>query len=154
MDLIFHYWTFTAIRNDKGGFAQLKVISNGRKGRWVIHFRSTSSTRKLSPVKYSIFQTHAGSTLKMRFPLVLLSLFALNGVKSFPLNSSNSRARQCQKPPVNNCNCQCTVNQNTVHLTDAMRSMEAKLDNLISLVNNISSNPQPAKKPGNQKNRC
>ena len=111
------------------------------------------STRKLSPVKYSIFQTHAGSTLKMRFPLVLLSLFALNGVKSFPLNSSNSRTRQCQKPPVNNCNCQCTVNQNTVHLTDAMRSMEAKLDNLITLVNNISSNPQPAKKPGNQKSR-
>lgn len=153
MELRFHYWTFTAIRNDKGGFPSSKLSATDERADGY-HFRSTSSTRKLSPVKYSIFQTHASSTLKMRFPLVLLSLFALNGVKSFPLNSSNSRTRQCQKPPVNNCNCQCTVNQNTVHLTDAMRSMEAKLDNLITLVNNISSNPQPAKKPGNQKSRC
>ena len=47
-------------------------------------------------------------------------------------NANNSQTPRCNKTPVNHCNCQCTLNQNS----RAMKSLEAKVEGLIGLNNN------------------
>ena len=47
-------------------------------------------------------------------------------------NANNSQTPSCNKTPVNNCNCKCTVNQDS----RAIKSLEAKVEGLIGRNNN------------------
>ena len=58
-----------------------------------------------------------------------------NGVTNTLVNATNSQTPHCNKTPVNNCNCQCTVNQD-LRFSHAMKSLEAKVDSLIGKNNN------------------
>lgn len=77
----------------------------------------------------------------------------------------------CYKPPVSNCNCTCNANQdlpvslksleakldrvesliglnnNATGLSDAVKSLEAKMESLIALMNNTSFLPPRTPKP-------
>lgn len=59
----------------------------------------------------------------------------VSGVTNTLANASNSQTPHCNKTPVNNCNCQCTVNQD-LRFSHAMKSLEAKVDSLIEKNNN------------------
>lgn len=59
----------------------------------------------------------------------------VSGVTNTLVNASNSQTPHCNKTPVNNCNCQCTVNQD-LRFSHAMKSLEAKVDSLIEKNNN------------------
>ena len=96
--------------------------------------------------------------LNMYFSFVLL------GVITVPLFVNSQQTPCCYKPPVSNCNCTCNANQdlpvilktletkldrvesliglnnnNNSDLSDAVKSLEAKMEGLIALINNTSS---------------
>ena len=83
----------------------------------------------------------------MRSPFVFLAsiatFFAMNAAKPSPtFNSSNHQSPptgSCNKPPVNNCHCQYSVNCQSSQVTDAIKTLEkalqGKLEHLIALVN-------------------
>ena len=59
----------------------------------------------------------------------------VNGATNTLANANNSQTQltpRCNKTPVNHCNCQCTLNQDS----RAMKSLEAKVEGLIGLNNN------------------
>lgn len=56
----------------------------------------------------------------------------VNGATNTLANANNSQTPRCNKTPVNHCNCQCTLNQDS----RAMKSLEAKVEGLIGLNNN------------------
>ena len=61
----------------------------------------------------------------------------VSGVTNTLVNASNSQTPHCNKTPVNNCNCQCTVNQD-LRFSHAMKSLEAKMESLLGLKNKTS----------------
>ena len=84
----------------------------------------------------------------MRSPFVFLgpivTFFAMNAAKPLPtFNASNhqsSPAGNCNKPPVNNCHCQCSVNCQNSQVTDAIKTLERKLEgDLMELCNKTSA---------------
>ena len=70
----------------------------------------------------------------MSFILLLMmgTTLHVNGATNTLANANNSQTPRCNKTPVNHCNCQCTLNQNS----RAMKSLEAKVEGLIGLNNN------------------
>lgn len=65
---------------------------------------------------------------------LMIVSFSVNGVTYSSMNASNSLQKpRLNKTPVNNCNCHCTVNQNS-----RMRSLEAKVEGLVALINSTS----------------
>lgn len=56
----------------------------------------------------------------------------VNGATNTLANANNSQTPRCNKTPVNHCNCQCTVNQDS----RAIKSLEAKVEGLIGRNNN------------------
>ena len=73
----------------------------------------------------------------MSFILLLMMVTTLhvNGATNTLANANNSQTQltpRCNKTPVNHCNCQCTLNQDS----RAMKSLEAKVEGLIGLNNN------------------
>ena len=70
----------------------------------------------------------------MSFILLLMmgTTLHVNGATNTLANANNSQTPRCNKTPVNHCNCQCTLNQDS----RAMKSLEAKVEGLIGLNNN------------------
>ena len=62
----------------------------------------------------------------------MVTTLHVNGATNTLANANNSQTPRCNKTPVNHCNCQCTLNQNS----RAMKSLEAKVEGLIGLNNN------------------
>ena len=60
----------------------------------------------------------------------------VNGATNTLANANNSQTPRCNKTLVNHCNCQCTLNQDS----SAIKSLEAKVEGLIGLNNNICKN--------------
>lgn len=56
----------------------------------------------------------------------------VNGATNTLANANNSQTPRCNKMPVNHCNCQCTLNQDS----RAIKSLEAKVEGLFGLNNN------------------
>ena len=56
----------------------------------------------------------------------------VSGATNTLANANNSQTPRCNKTPVNHCNCQCTVNQDS----RAIKSLEAKVEGLIGRNNN------------------
>ena len=56
----------------------------------------------------------------------------VNGATNTLANANNSQTPRCNKTPVNHCNCQCTLNQDS----PAIKSSEAQVEGLIGLNNN------------------
>lgn len=80
-------------------------------------------------------------------------MFVLKGTNSSTANSMNKRPLSdtgtCNNPISNNCQCHCNVYQDYQLITDAVRALEAKMDQLMELVNKtsppkIQTTPSPA----------
>ena len=70
----------------------------------------------------------------MSFILLLMmgTLLHVSDATNTLANANNSQTPSCNKTPVNNCNCKCTVNQDS----RAIKSLEAKVEGLIGRNNN------------------
>ena len=75
--------------------------------------------------------------------LIALILTVVNGMKPSMAKSVNnqinnpSNGRQCNKAPVNDCNCHCNLLQDS-SLKYAIEALETKMEHLIALVNKTS----------------
>lgn len=69
----------------------------------------------------------------MSFILLLImgTTLHVNGATNTLANANNSQTPRCNKTPVNHCNCQCTLNQDS----RAIKSLEAKVEGLFGLNN-------------------
>ena len=78
------------------------------------------------------------------FLVLIVIMAAVNCAKSS--NTANNQTpppgKACEKPVL----CNCNLNQADPHVSEAIKKIEAKLENLIALVNKTSP-PQP-KPPG------
>lgn len=78
----------------------------------------------------------------MRSPLIFLDLIvAILAVDQTPVSQ-----KSCNKEPVNGCNCQCSLYQDS-HVSEAIKALETKLERLIAVVNKATSS-QPTTQPG------
>lgn len=85
----------------------------------------------------------------MRSPFALLgaiiTFFAMIvAIPSSAFNASNHQSPptgNCNKPPVNNCHCQCSVNCQNSQVTDAIKTLERKLEGDLMELRNQTSAP-------------
>ena len=75
--------------------------------------------------------------------LMMGTTLHVNGATNTLANANNSQTPRCNKTPVNHCNCQCTLNQDS----SAIKSLEAKVEGLIGLNNNTCKNSDAVNSP-------
>jgi len=84
----------------------------------------------------------------MRSPLIFLDLIvAILAVDQTPVSQ-----KSCNKEPVNGCNCQCSLYQDS-HVSEAIKALETKLERLIAVVNKATSS-QPTTPPAVAASSC
>jgi len=82
---------------------------------------------------------------------LIVAIFALVGVECSSVTARKSqtvppKAYPYARAPVNNFNCHCNVHHD-VRVSEDIRELRARLEQLIALVNKTSS-PQPTTPPG------
>ena len=73
---------------------------------------------------------------RMSFLVLLMmgTTFYVNGVTTL-VNASSSQTPRSNKAPINHCNCHCTVNQDS----RAIKALETKVEGLNNVLNNKTS---------------